>query len=62
YAYTDADDVEFIQSADTKCASAKVTKTDGVLYTVNYKSVSEGLSDLSSLGEYVVPSKEEDIA
>ncbi|MBR2296473.1 MAG: hypothetical protein IKA43_03595, partial [Clostridia bacterium] len=47
YAYTDADDVEFIQSADTKCASAKVTKTDGVLYTVNYKSVSEGLSDLS---------------
>lgn len=59
YAYTDADDVEFIQSEDTKCASAKVTKSDATLYTVTYKSVFEGISDLSNLGEYVVRSKEQ---
>lgn len=59
YAYTDADDVEFIQSEDTKCASAKVTKDDATLYTVTYKSVSEAFSDVSNLGEYVVPPKEQ---
>ena len=39
YAYTDADDVEFIQSEDTLSASAKVTKTDATLYTVTLNSV-----------------------
>ena len=39
YAYTDASSVEYIQSADTACASAKVTKQDATLYTITAESV-----------------------
>ena len=60
YAYTDKDEVVYIQSETTKCASAKVTKDDGVLYTVTYKSVLNANTSVSDLDEYVVPKKEQE--
>jgi hypothetical protein len=60
YAYTDANDVEFIQSEDTLSASAKVTKTDATLYTVTLTSVTEKTGKpVADLDEYV-PTKKED--
>ena len=59
YAYTDANDVEFIQSGTTKCGSAKVTIGAQSLYTVTYASVKAGNSTLANLGEYVMPSQKE---
>ncbi len=59
YAYTDAGEVEFLQSQTTKCAHANVTLGTERLYTVNLNSVKSANSDLSSLGEYVMPSKKE---
>ena len=61
YAYTDANDVEFIQSEDTLSASAKVTKTDATLYTVTLDSVkAQAGTAIPELPEYVVPSKEQE--
>ena len=59
YAYTDENDVEFIQSKTTECASTKVTLGTDTLYTVTLASVKAGSSNLSDLGEYVMPSKRE---
>jgi hypothetical protein len=60
YAYTDANDVEFIQSEDTLSASTKVTKTDATLYTVTLTSVTEKTGKpVADLDEYV-PTKKED--
>ena len=59
YAYTDANDVEFIQSQTTQCGSAKVTIGAQSLYTVTYASVKAGNSTLANLGEYVMPSQKE---
>ena len=59
YAYTDENDIEFIQSKTTECASAKVTLGTDTLYTVTLASVKAGSSNLSDLGEYVMPSKRE---
>ncbi|MBE6625115.1 MAG: hypothetical protein E7622_05665 [Ruminococcaceae bacterium] len=59
YAYTDDSDVEFIQSQTTKCASEIVTLGETSLYTVTLASVKAGNSNLSDLGEYVMPSKRE---
>ena len=59
YAYTDANDVEFIQSQTTQCGSAKVTLGAQSLYTVTYASVKAGNSTLANLGEYEMPSKKE---
>jgi len=59
YAYTDENDVEFIQSKTTECASTKVTLGTDTLYTVTLASVKAGNSNLSDLGEYVMPSKRE---
>ncbi len=39
YAYTEGEDVQYIQSEDTKCANSKVTKADATLYTVTLNSV-----------------------
>ena len=39
YAYTDASDIDFIQSADTKSACSSVAKNDATLYTVSVASV-----------------------
>ena len=39
YAYTDVNDVEFIQSADTKSACSSVAKNDATLYTVSVNSI-----------------------
>ena len=61
YAYTDVNDVEFIQSEDTLSASAKVTKTDATLYTVTLDSVkAQAGTAIPELPEYVVPSKEQE--
>ena len=60
YAYTDANDVEFIQSQTTECASKRVTLGETSLYTVTLASVKAGNSNLSDLGDYVMPSKRED--
>jgi hypothetical protein len=59
YAYTDANDVEFIQSQTTECASERVTLGETSLYTVTLASVKAGNSNLSDLGDYVMPSKRE---
>jgi hypothetical protein len=59
YAYTDANDVEFIQSQTTECASEKVTLGETSLYTVTLASVKAGNSNLLGLGDYVMPSKRE---
>ena len=59
YAYTDANDVEFIQSQTTKCASERVTLGETSLYTVTLASVKAGNSNLLGLGDYVMPSKRE---
>ncbi len=59
YAYTDVNDVEYIQSEDTLSASAKVTKADATLYTVTLTSVTEKTgAPIATLPEYVVPGKE----
>ncbi len=39
YAYTDASDVEYIQSEHTACANSNVVKSDATLYTVTLNSV-----------------------
>ena len=39
YAYTDASDVEYIQSEHTACANSNVVKSDATLYTVTLSSV-----------------------
>jgi hypothetical protein len=57
YAYTDANEVEFIQSQTTKCGSEKVTLGAQSLYTVTYASVKAGNSTLANLGEYIMPSQ-----
>ncbi|MBE6624479.1 MAG: hypothetical protein E7622_02420 [Ruminococcaceae bacterium] len=59
YAYTSVDNVEFLQSQTTKCAHANVTLGTERLYTVNLNSVKSANSDLSSLGEYIMPSQKE---
>jgi hypothetical protein len=59
YAYTDDSDVEFIQSQTTECASERVTLGETSLYTVTLASVKAGNSNLSDLGDYVMPSKRE---
>ncbi len=59
YAYSDAGEVEFIQSQTTKCASENVTLGEQTLYTVTLASVKSANSDLSSLGDYVMPSQKE---
>ena len=59
YAYTDIDNVEFIQSQTTKCADKNVTLGTQTLYTVTFASVVAGDSSLSNLGDYIPPSKEE---
>ncbi len=60
YAYTDDSDVEFIQSQTTKCASERVTLGETSLYTVTLASVKAGNSNLSDLGDYVMPSDKEE--
>jgi hypothetical protein len=54
YAYTDANDVEYIQSEHTACANAKVTKTDATLYTVTLNSVDkkQNAGQIDALPEY----------
>ena len=59
YAYTDDNDVEFIQSQTTECASERVTLGGTSLYTVTLASVKAGNSNLSDLGDYTMPSKRE---
>ena len=59
YAYTDDSNVEFIQSQTTKCASEIVTLGETSLYTVTLASVKAGNSNLSDLGDDVMPSKRE---
>ncbi|MBQ8738692.1 MAG: leucine-rich repeat domain-containing protein [Clostridia bacterium] len=39
YAYTDASEVEYIQSEHTACANSNVVKSDATLYTVTLSSV-----------------------
>jgi hypothetical protein len=62
YAYTDANDVEFIQSQTTECASKRVTLGETSLYTVTLASVKAGNSTLANLGEYIMPSEREEQA
>ncbi len=59
YAYTDVGEVEFVQSQTTKCADAKVTLGEQMLYTVTLASVKSANSDLSDLGDYIMPSQKE---
>jgi hypothetical protein len=59
YAYVDGEAVEFIQSQTTECASERVTLGETSLYTVTLASVKAGNSNLSDLGDYVMPSKRE---
>ncbi len=59
YAYTDAGEVEFVQSQTTRCASENVTIGEDSLYTVTLASVKSANSDLSDLGDYVMPSQKE---
>ena len=60
YAYTDDSDVEFIQSQTTECASERVTLGETSLYTVTLASVKAGNSNLSDLGDYFAPKKDEE--
>ncbi|MBQ2809585.1 MAG: hypothetical protein IJF11_01695 [Clostridia bacterium] len=60
YAYVEGEDVQFIQDETTKCKVSTLDYEDGSLYTINYNKTIEVAT--SPLGEYVVPSKEEDIA
>lgn len=60
YAYSDVDEVEFIQSQTTRCASENVTLGEQTLYTVTLDSVKSANSSLSSLGDYVMPSQKQD--
>ena len=61
YAYVDGEEVEFIQSQTTQCANEKVTLGGDSLYTVTYESVANAAGkDLSNLGDYIFPTKEEE--
>ncbi len=59
YAYDEVENVEFIQSNTTKCADKNVTLGEQTLYTVTLASVKSASSDLSSLGDYIMPSDKE---
>ena len=59
YAYTDENDVEFIQSKESVAYSAKVTLGAERLYAVTLASVRDGDKTLADLDEYVMPSKRE---
>ena len=54
YAYTDVNDVQFIQSEHTACANSKVVKADATLYTVTLNSVVNKINDgkIDALPEY----------
>ena len=55
YAYDDVENVEFVQSTTTKCGDKNVTVGNTTLYTVTLASVTAGDSDLSKLGDYTIP-------
>ncbi len=60
YAYEDVENVEFIQSSTTACGDKNVTVGGKTLYTVTLASVKAGNSDLSNLGDYEIPKKDEE--
>ena len=55
YAYTDADEVQYIQSKESVAYSSKVTLGTERLYAVTLASVKDGDKTLADLDEYVVP-------
>ncbi len=60
YVCADGEEIQFIQSQITKCASEKVTVGEKTLYTVTLDSVTSANSDLSNLGDYIMPSGKEE--
>lgn len=58
YAYTDASDVDFIQSEHTACASDTVEKEDATLYTVSFGSVKKATMP-ADIGDYDAPKKQD---
>lgn len=55
YAYTDADEVQYIQSKESVAYSSKVTLGTERLYATTLASVKDGNKTLAELDEYVVP-------
>ena len=60
YAYTDADEVQFIQSKESVAYSSKVTLGTERLYATTLASVKEGNKTLADLDEYVPYKKDQE--